>query len=58
MPNELPLPDEFSHLLEKRENEDRRQGVQNAEDPGQQDDRRSGKDRRDKAQPESNSGSA
>ena len=32
MPNELPLPEELQHLLEKRDTEVRRQGVRRAAD--------------------------
>ena len=49
MPNELPLPEDIAHLLEKRETEDRRQSTATNEDTDQQlegTDRRSGGERR------------
>lgn len=60
MPNELPLPEDMAHLLEKREIEDRRQRAQ-ADEPAQQQDeaadRRSGEERRGSVQSQSDSGS-
>lgn len=41
MPNDLPLPGDLQHLIEKRDGDDRRQAQQNAPV-----DRRSGADRR------------
>jgi hypothetical protein len=60
MPNELPLPPELRHLIEKREGQDRRSEERpetrdaqppetDAEADGAADERRAGKDRRDQS---------
>ena len=56
MPNELPLPPELRHLIEKREGEDRRSekrpetsDEQPPETDAATDNRRTGNDRRDQS---------
>ncbi len=46
MPNELPLPDELQHLIEKRENDGRRESNRRVADDGRNADQRGGNDRR------------
>ena len=47
MPNELPLPDELQHLIEKRENDGRRESNRRQSSVESDLDRRSGDDRRE-----------
>ncbi len=48
MPNELPIPEELKHLLEKRSGDERRQGERRtASEQSEPEKSRSGDDRRD-----------